>query len=305
MPSQVDYVDIISRFVEVSGDIFAGTELNIKTGNENYNYNTKEVTSNDDITDNKPTFGLDSSHLGGMYAGKIKIISSKKGVGVRARGDLVSNVSDIDLEAKGDIEYERLQSANNINVTTTDNKITQGLHATTDKPSLAYANNNINLTANNNDIELNGEYLFANNIINLVSTNKIVNNTELTSNSDINITANNFTNNKRVVALRDLNTLIYNDLLNQNGGLLFAGNNINMQVNGGLTNDASEIYAFNNIYLNGEKYQTDFGNVSKYDFFWISFDKSDEIWDDLIAKGWIDADGNLTMLLKIYLAIVA
>ncbi len=296
--SQVDYVDIISRFVEVSGDIFAGTELNIKTGNEKYNYDTKEVTSDDDITNNNPTFGLDSSHLGGMYAGKIKIISSKKGVGVRARGDLVSNVSDIDLEAKGDIEYERLQSANNINVTTTNNKITQGLQATADKPSLAYANNNINLTANNDDIELNGEYLFANNIINLVSTNKIVNNTELTSNSDINITANNFTNNKRVVALRDLNTLIYNDLLNQNGGLLFAGNNINMQVNGGLTNDASEIYAFNNIYLNGEKYQTDFGNVSKYDFFWISFDKSDEIWDDLIAKGWIDADGNLTDAFK-------
>ena len=77
--STVDYTNIISRVVEVQGDIYANT-LNIQTGNDKA---IKNTDGSFEVTDRKST-RLNSSHLGISYAvfclkkKKIKKIKKKK-----------------------------------------------------------------------------------------------------------------------------------------------------------------------------------------------------------------------------------
>jgi filamentous hemagglutinin len=127
--SSVDYVDIITRSAQILGDIHAKGELNFRLGNGTYDYQTKALNSNADI-DFAPTFALDSNYLGGMYAGRISLIASEAGIGVRTRGDLVSKASEINFNAIGDIDYERAQAETNINLTSNAGKITQGKYLT-------------------------------------------------------------------------------------------------------------------------------------------------------------------------------
>jgi filamentous hemagglutinin len=75
----VDYSDIISRSVLVLGDIHAKV-LEIKTGNKTYDYNSKLIDS-EVISGALPSFALDSSYLGGIYAGKITLVATEAGIG--------------------------------------------------------------------------------------------------------------------------------------------------------------------------------------------------------------------------------
>lgn len=75
--SRVDYVDIISRSVQVLGDIHVKDQLNFRLGNGTYDYNSGNISSNGSSA-NVPAFALDSSYLGGMYAGRISLIASEK-----------------------------------------------------------------------------------------------------------------------------------------------------------------------------------------------------------------------------------
>ncbi|NCA28772.1 MAG: filamentous hemagglutinin N-terminal domain-containing protein [Proteobacteria bacterium] len=511
--SSVDYVNIIARSAQVLGDVHAKNELNFKLGNGTYNYNDKTISSSPcsgvNCAGQAPSYALDSQYLGGMYAGKISLIATENGVGVRTRGDLVSNVEDIVFDVAGDIEYERLNSQTNINLTSSG-KISQGNYANPSKPAIVYAKGNVTLNglngielndssqANNfysagsiylsslnglvknnstikaqgllfdssksqsgglfitskslennsslfssndlsiittdfvknvlkasgnssgaptisgtiealkkiyinslsfenlsliksgtdtsiisstnfidtnqikangnlsiiantgiayNDLYSGGDLSITNNIsgninhnykshsigttninnkggnivlglgailnsnmganhnegslyskgnLTIASSLDITNNTNIFSENSINLTAQNFVNNMRLMAISgnlganisDLAINLEKNLTNY--GLLYANRNINLNVDGIITNDAynnnsGEIFALNgNVNINGRSYITNYGNVSKYDFFYLSFDKSQELWEDLELKGYITADGKIT-----------
>ena len=249
--SSVDYVDIITRSAQVLGDIHAKAELNFKLGNGTFDYANKTISSNSSLgSATKPDFALDSSHLGGMYAGKITLIATENGIGVKSRGDLVSRVSDINFNVAGDIEYERINSETNISLTSTSGKITAGKYATISRPAITYAKGNITLTGEGgielNDSSQDSNFYAAGSIF-LNSTNNLVkNNSTIKAENNIFVNAASFENTSLVFSVKDL-SIIVSGLAKNTSGTIESSQNI--EINSGSFNNAALIQAGANAIL--------------------------------------------------------
>jgi filamentous hemagglutinin family protein len=226
--STVDYVDIITRSAQVLGDIHAKSELNFRLGNGTYDYSTKTLNSNTGI-DFAPTFALDSNYLGGMYAGKISLIASEAGIGVRTRGDLVSKASDINFNVMGDIDYERIESQTNINLTSNNGKITQGKYLSLERPAITFAKNNITLNGAAG-IELNDPSL-ANNFYAAGA---------IFLNSSFGLVKNNST-------LKAENSIAIDSESFENTSLFFSSNSLSITTSGLSKNTSGSIEAIKNV----------------------------------------------------------
>ncbi|ASP35461.1 hemagglutinin repeat-containing protein [Labrenzia sp. VG12] len=96
-----DYFDIVSRAVEINGQIHGGEELGIFAGRNSFNYDDRTVEASAGSASDKPEFAIDSSALGGMYAGRIKLIGTEDGVGVRAPDQATAATGDFQITADG------------------------------------------------------------------------------------------------------------------------------------------------------------------------------------------------------------
>ncbi|WP_197387260.1 hemagglutinin repeat-containing protein [Ralstonia pseudosolanacearum] len=97
--SNVDQVDLIARAVSVNASVYAN-QLNVVAGANQVDRNTLGVTpiaGDGAATAN----GIDVSQLGGMYANKILLASTEKGVGVSLRGVAAAQAGDLTLTSQG------------------------------------------------------------------------------------------------------------------------------------------------------------------------------------------------------------
>jgi filamentous hemagglutinin family protein len=104
--------DIIARSVEIAGELHADT-LNIVTGQqtvERASLNTSNISSDD----NTPSFAIDSTALGGMYANRIRLIANEEGVGVRLDAPVAAQNGDLSISANGNIQYSDLAATQDI-----------------------------------------------------------------------------------------------------------------------------------------------------------------------------------------------
>ena len=95
--------ELLARAIEINADIHAG-ELKIITGRNDYDPVTGTATPKIDDGSVKPAFALDSSALGGMYAGKITLVGTEAGVGFRLASDMATSVNDLVITADGRLE---------------------------------------------------------------------------------------------------------------------------------------------------------------------------------------------------------
>ncbi|WP_310649320.1 hemagglutinin repeat-containing protein [Pectobacterium aroidearum] len=101
--SRQDYTDLIARTVKVNAGIWA-KDVTVTTGkNEVAADNSTATASSTTDNDVKPTLAIDVAQLGGMYAGKIRLVATEQGVGVSNKGTLGSQAGDITINANGDI----------------------------------------------------------------------------------------------------------------------------------------------------------------------------------------------------------
>ncbi|OCF95726.1 two-partner secretion domain-containing protein [Gilliamella sp. wkB308] len=99
-----DYTDLIARSVKVNAELWANKEITILTGQNKVNADLatiKNVVS--DTNTVQPEFALDVSALGGMYAGKIQMVGTDAGVGVRNNGTLMASAGMLNLLVSGKI----------------------------------------------------------------------------------------------------------------------------------------------------------------------------------------------------------
>ncbi len=110
--SQTNFTDIIARSVRINANLHA-TDLRLTTGANRVNAaNTRaDPVSGDGDT---PAFALDVSELGGMYAGKIRLVGTELGVGVRNAGNIAASAGELTLTADG-----RLINSGDMTATTT------------------------------------------------------------------------------------------------------------------------------------------------------------------------------------------
>jgi filamentous hemagglutinin len=100
--SKTDYAAILARAVQVNAGIWA-SELKVVTGANQINADHSQVTPTMG-TGTAPTFALDVAALGGMYAGKITLIGTEAGLGVRNAGNIGASNGSLVVTAAGRLE---------------------------------------------------------------------------------------------------------------------------------------------------------------------------------------------------------
>src|SRR5690554_704875 len=103
--SNLDRVDIVTRAAQINADLYA-KELNIFTGNNYFDFQDSTVSSTDGAVSNAtPQVALDVSALGGMYAQRIYLVGTEKGLGVNSEG-LIHSVESLEITADGDVRVK-------------------------------------------------------------------------------------------------------------------------------------------------------------------------------------------------------
>lgn len=261
--------ELVSHAVKVAGNIYVDEdqELNIKTGNDKYDYNTKQITSKVE-TSPQATLALDSSALGGMYAGRIKIEATQSGMGIRTDGNLVADMDNLEITADGDIVFKNIAAKNNIKVVSKSGSAehikdgtahaekdlsieagkniqlngtsyaSQNISAKADNnigvSGTVFAENNINLTAQK-DVTLDGDFILSDTVD--VKAGQNVNSAmQVAAVTTANINAGNDLNLTKVFINADtVNVDVKNNLANS--GKLVADTDLNVMVGKNLTNN--------------------------------------------------------------------
>ncbi|HFS2464127.1 TPA: filamentous hemagglutinin N-terminal domain-containing protein, partial [Escherichia coli] len=101
--SRTDYTDIIARSVKINAGVWA-QDLKVTTGRNNVDIAHRQTEKKAADASSQPQVALDVSSLGGMYAGKIRLVGTETGVGVRNAGHIGAQAGAVTLTADGRIE---------------------------------------------------------------------------------------------------------------------------------------------------------------------------------------------------------
>ncbi|MGY2202886.1 filamentous hemagglutinin N-terminal domain-containing protein, partial [Pseudomonas gingeri] len=96
--NNIDQFEIITRSARLNAEIQA-KNLAIIAGANDVDAKTLKATARTANPANAPQLAIDSSALGGMYAGAIKLVGTEAGVGVKLDGKMVASGGDIQLDA--------------------------------------------------------------------------------------------------------------------------------------------------------------------------------------------------------------
>jgi filamentous hemagglutinin len=113
--TNIDRFEIITRTAKINAEIQA-KNLTIVAGRNDVNAEHLSATARADDGSAKPQLAIDSSALGGMYAGAIKLVGTEAGVGVKLDGKLIASGGDIQLDANGQLSLVDTSATGAVNV---------------------------------------------------------------------------------------------------------------------------------------------------------------------------------------------
>ncbi|RON01519.1 adhesin [Pseudomonas brassicacearum] len=224
--TNVDRFEIITRSAKINAQIQANN-LTIVAGRNDVNAESLNATARADDGSAKPELAIDSSALGGMYAGAIKLVGTEAGVGVKLDGKLIASGGDIQLDANGSLSLVDTSAANGAVTIKAASLNAQGP---------VYAGSALNVQTQG-DLS-NQQSLAARDSINLSAGGQLTNSgvieagvnadTSRNASGDVNLSAQNLNNSgKSVVASRNLTVNTAQTLSNQ-GGTLSAQSSANI-----------------------------------------------------------------------------
>ena len=128
-----DVFDLIAGRIRVTGAVRAGGDLNLVAGHNSYAYQNGLLTALESASSDQG-LAIDSSLLGGMYAGKITLRATDAGAGVRLLGPLSATAEGMTLSANGSLTLGYAQAATTIDAASASDavQVTGTLYAGTD-----------------------------------------------------------------------------------------------------------------------------------------------------------------------------
>ncbi|WP_235399585.1 hemagglutinin repeat-containing protein [Pseudomonas ogarae] len=102
---ETDYTDLIARSVQVNAGVWAN-DLKVTTGRNQVNADNTQATPLSAAEGDKPTVAIDVAKLGGMYAGKIMLVGTESGVGVRNAGQIGAMAGEVVISADGKLQNQ-------------------------------------------------------------------------------------------------------------------------------------------------------------------------------------------------------
>ncbi|WP_428554872.1 hemagglutinin repeat-containing protein [Pseudomonas edaphica] len=217
--SNVDRFEIITRSAKINAQINA-RNLTVIAGRNDVNAQTLNATVRADDGSAKPELAIDSSALGGMYAGAIKLVGTEAGVGVKLDGTLAASGGDIQLDANGHLSLAQAAASGAVNIKAASLDAQGPVYAGTalDVQTQGDLNSRKTLAARDSVTLTSGGQLTNNGIIEAgVNADNTRNAT-----GDLNLTAQTVNNNaSSLVASRNL-TVNVTQALNNQGGTLSA-----------------------------------------------------------------------------------
>ncbi|MGM3389632.1 DUF637 domain-containing protein [Stutzerimonas stutzeri] len=111
--SNVDQFDLITRSAKINAELHAN-KLNIIAGRNEVDASTLAATAKAPDDSNKPLLAIDSSALGGMYAGAIRLVGTEAGVGVKLAGDMAASAGDIRIDANGQLSVAQATASRDL-----------------------------------------------------------------------------------------------------------------------------------------------------------------------------------------------
>ncbi|RUF57987.1 filamentous hemagglutinin N-terminal domain-containing protein, partial [Pseudomonas aeruginosa] len=112
----LEQFDLITRSAKLNAKLYA-KNLNIVTGRNDVQADSLQATPRAADGSEKPQLAIDSSALGGMYAGAIRLVGTEQGVGVRLAGDMAASGGDIRIDASGKLSLAQASSQGDLKIT--------------------------------------------------------------------------------------------------------------------------------------------------------------------------------------------
>ncbi len=109
----VSQFDLITRSAQINAELHAN-QLNVITGRNEVDAATLNAKAKADDGSDKPLLAIDSSALGGMYAGAIRLVGTEAGVGVKLAADMAASAGDIQIDANGQLSMARTAASRDL-----------------------------------------------------------------------------------------------------------------------------------------------------------------------------------------------
>ena len=148
--SEVNYLNLVSRYHDIQAQITAQTRLRILSGNQTYNSNNFTITSN---TNTGSGFAVDISALANLQSDSIVIVGTEAGLGINSQGNLISIMQNVEIDSAGRIILNKITSLQDILLKST-------AEITTTADSYLKAGGDVNIDAK--DISLNSVLAYGN-----------------------------------------------------------------------------------------------------------------------------------------------
>ncbi|MGQ3853881.1 two-partner secretion domain-containing protein, partial [Pseudomonas capsici] len=212
----VDQFDIITRSAKLNAELHA-KRLNVIAGRNDVDARTLSATALADDGSAKPELAIDSSALGGMYVGAVKLVGTEAGVGVRLASNVAASAGDIQIDANGHLSLTQAAASGAVTVKA----------ASVEANGPLYAGSSLTVTTPG-DLAIQ-QNVAARDVVTLSSGGQLTNtaiieagvnaDTSRNATGDVVLSADNLTNTGSVVASRALQATATRSLTNQGGTL--------------------------------------------------------------------------------------
>ncbi|HEX4940138.1 MAG TPA: filamentous hemagglutinin N-terminal domain-containing protein, partial [Candidatus Kapabacteria bacterium] len=112
--SNTDRLNLYSRALVLNAELHA-RDVNVMTGTNDINVVNGVVTPTASGS-TTPTFSIDSSSLGGMYANRIRLVGTEAGVGMRLAAPVAAMNGNLEITSNGDVRLVRASATQRVDV---------------------------------------------------------------------------------------------------------------------------------------------------------------------------------------------